>query len=67
MDGWNRGCSQVAKCERMKKKDVGQEGMEKCLGSSQGPNWAVGPLVAIVVRAGKHNNIITIGLLFSLV
>jgi hypothetical protein len=29
----------------MEMKGVGQEGMEKYLGSSQGPNWAIEPLV----------------------
>jgi hypothetical protein len=33
----------------METKGVGQEGMEKCLGSGQGPNWAVEPLVVILV------------------
>jgi hypothetical protein len=32
----------------METKGVGQEGMEKCLESSQGPNWAVEPLVVVV-------------------
>jgi hypothetical protein len=29
----------------MKMKGIGQEGMKKCLGSGQVPNWAVEPLV----------------------
>jgi hypothetical protein len=31
----------------MEKQGVELEGMEKCLRSSQGQNWAVGPLVIV--------------------
>jgi hypothetical protein len=33
----------------METKGVGQEGMEKCLGKSQGQNWAAEPLVDIKI------------------
>jgi hypothetical protein len=36
----------------METKGAGQEGMEKCLGNCQGPNWAVEPLVVVVA---DHN------------
>jgi hypothetical protein len=32
-------------------KAVGQEEMEKYLGSGQGPNWAVEPLVVVGLKA----------------
>jgi hypothetical protein len=32
----------------METKGVGQDGMEKCLGSFQGPNWDVEPFVVII-------------------
>jgi hypothetical protein len=41
-------------------KGVGQEVMEKYFGSGQGPNWAVAPLVVVVVVFGalvpSHRN-----------
>jgi hypothetical protein len=40
--------------ERMETKGSGQEGVEKCLGSGQGPNWAVDPLVVVTVVFGEE-------------
>jgi hypothetical protein len=31
----------------METKGIGQEGMEKCHGSNQGPNWMVEPVVVV--------------------
>jgi uncharacterized spore protein YtfJ len=33
----------------METEGAGQEGMEECFGSGQGPNWAVEPLAVVVV------------------
>jgi hypothetical protein len=33
----------------METKGVGQAGMEKCLGSGQGLNWAIDPLIIIII------------------
>jgi hypothetical protein len=40
----------------MEMKGVGQEGMEKYLASSQGPNWAVEPLVVVVNSVIRFND-----------
>jgi hypothetical protein len=37
----------------METKGVGQQGMEKCLGRSQGPNWDVKPSAVVVAVAAE--------------
>jgi hypothetical protein len=39
----------------METKGAGQEKMEKCLGSGQGPNWAVEPLVSVLIPPVNMN------------
>jgi hypothetical protein len=38
-------------CERFKTKGAGLQGLEKCLGRNQGPNWNVNPSVVAVAVA----------------
>lgn len=38
--------------ERIEVKNIGQDGMKKCLGSVQGPNWVTEPLVGVGAGVG---------------